>query len=268
MKRLFVNADDFGLSPGVCRGIAHAMSNGIVTGTTVMPCVPGVASLLDQYGPELSGRLGVHLQLTKGKPCLPKELVPSLVAPNGDFPLHETEVSAPDTEEVIAEFRAQVQKLRDHGIEPSHIDAHHHIHKLPQVFPAYCRLALELEVPARGLGTALSMALRQQNIPTADGFIREWFKNDLTAERLLLLVQQTFAHLKENTGGDDLFVELMTHPGFNDSLLSSRSSYTAWREQELEILCSPQVLEGLNDMDIELAPASMLACKIRNESHA
>ena len=36
MRRLIVNADDFGLSEGVDHGIVDAFSNGIVTSTSLM----------------------------------------------------------------------------------------------------------------------------------------------------------------------------------------------------------------------------------------
>lgn len=257
MKRLLVNADDFGLSPGVCQGVLKAMREGVVSAATAMVCTSESEAALARYGPEIAGRLGLHLQLTRGAPCLPPQQVKSLVGDDGLFPSRDEDIANPDPDEILAEFRAQAQKLRSLGIEPSHIDAHHHVHRLPQVFPAYCRLALELGVPARGLGAAHTMALKRQGIATADVLLKTWFKEELTAARLLQLVERAFDALAETFDGEHT-VELMTHPGLVDETLASSSSYVQQREREFEALCSEEVRQGLKDMGVQIVPPAEL----------
>ena len=87
-RRVIFNADDFGLTDGVCRGIREAASAGIVTATTAMVCTEGARDRLVEWGrsPSLAGRIGVHLQLTQGHACLPPAEIPSIVDPAGTFP--------------------------------------------------------------------------------------------------------------------------------------------------------------------------------------
>ena len=84
---LIVNADDYGLTREVSRGIRYAHQNGILTSTTAMMNVERAhedLNLLVGETPELG--IGVHLILTAGSPVLPKSEVPSLVDQNGKFP--------------------------------------------------------------------------------------------------------------------------------------------------------------------------------------
>src|SRR5690625_1142560 len=87
-KKLIINADDFGLTPGVTQGIIEAHNNGVVTSTTALSVsdyfLPAMSAARIQ-APTLS--VGIHLTLTlnKGKPILPKEIVPSLVDEDGFF---------------------------------------------------------------------------------------------------------------------------------------------------------------------------------------
>src|SRR5258707_12628273 len=87
-KQLIVNADDYGLTPGVSRGILEAHLKGIVTSTTVMMGLPGVAAAIaeaQRTAPKLAP--GVHLTYSgKGiRPILPPEEVPSRVQPEGSI---------------------------------------------------------------------------------------------------------------------------------------------------------------------------------------
>ena len=78
-KRLIVNADDYGHSPGICLGIREAHLEGIVTSTTAMmnrPLAPAELTVAARTCPNLG--VGVHLVLTAGKPVLAAEKVASL----------------------------------------------------------------------------------------------------------------------------------------------------------------------------------------------
>ena len=86
MKKLIINADDLGLTPGVTRGIIKAHLNGIVTSTSAMMNSPHISQSLSAVNKEApSLGLGVHLVLTWGKPLLPANAVPSLVDNQGNF---------------------------------------------------------------------------------------------------------------------------------------------------------------------------------------
>ncbi len=252
-SHIIINADDFGLSPGVCAGIIQAVQGGVVTCATAMICSTNAAELVAVHGPKLQGRLGLHLQLTAGQPCLPPENILSLVTERGAFHSRAEELGTVDTREVYREFQAQWQRMCDLGLPPTHLDCHHHVHRLPQVFPAYCRLALETGLPARGLGAAHTIALQQQGIPTADLFVGGWYNDNLSTWQLLELLERHLGALPE-----DGVLELMTHPGLVDATLLHKSGYTQQREQELQTLCDPELKAGLQRLGLRLMTPAQL----------
>jgi len=248
MRRLFVNADDFALTDGVTEGIVAALESGIVGGTTAMVCAAGAVERLTGMAGRLPGRIGLHLQLTGGIPCLPAGEVPSLVGPDGRFPRKKIAVGSVDPDEVRREWRAQLARLRACGIEPSHLDSHHHIHKRPEVYPVYLELARELGLPARALSTAMRQDMDAAGVPHAGACITDWFAEDLSAERLLALVDAAFAGLP-----DGAVVEVMAHPGRCDAALEAISTYAAGRESEFRVLTDPLVRRELATRGITVA---------------
>ncbi len=254
MRRLFVNADDFGLTEGISSGIAAAMAAGVVGGTTAMVCPEGAMERIARLGPALSGRVGLHLQLTGGVPCLPPGAVPSLVTASGAFPRKKIAVENVDPDEVRREWRAQLARFRATGLEPSHLDAHHHIHKRPEVFPVFVELARELGVPARAVSDGMRQGLDAAGVPHADACVTRFFGEGLSREHFLSLVDAAFAAL----GGEGV-VEVMCHPGRCDAALEAISSYAAGREEELRLLADPGLAEALAGRGVEVVDAGGLA---------
>lgn len=232
MIPLVINADDFGLTEGVCSGIVRAIYSGGVTATTAMVCVPGAVERLRRWAPEIPGRIGAHLQLTSGKPVLLPELVSSLVGADGSFPSRRKDVQAPRTEEILSEWRAQIELLLSVGIQPTHLDSHHHIHSSPAAFPAFCEIAKQYGFPARSVDRAMTETLRDSGIPCVDATLIGWYGGELSAESLVKIVRQG---VQEYLGAESF--ELMCHPGFSDNGLGHVSRYTSDRERELAALC-------------------------------
>jgi predicted glycoside hydrolase/deacetylase ChbG (UPF0249 family) len=137
--RLVVNADDFGLSPAISRGILRAHREGIVTSASLLGnCddLLGARALLAE-APELG--VGVHLALCGGRPVAPAESVRSLLHPDGGFGARGQDFIAAWMKgrivpaEVERELDAQVARVRDAGIAVDHLDTHHHLGFLPVV---------------------------------------------------------------------------------------------------------------------------------------
>jgi len=254
MRRLFVNADDFGLTEGVSRGILEAMEAGVVGGTTAMVCAVGAMERIARLGPAISGRLGLHLQLTGGTPCLPASAVPSLVTQQGTFPRKKIAVGNVDPDEVDREWRAQLARFRATGLEPSHLDSHHHIHKRPEVFPVYVALARELGIPARTLSDDMRQALTAAGVPHADVCVTHFFGENLSSGHFLSLVDAAFAAL----GGAGT-VEIMAHPGKCDAALEAISTYGDGREEELRVFTEPGLAKALADRGIVVDGREFLA---------
>jgi len=124
-RRLIVNADDFGLTPGVSAGILDAHRHGIVTSTTVL-----VTSDIDREqlarARDSGIGMGIHVNLTLGKPLTPAR---SLVDGNGRFIRDARRVAAQaDSKDVEAEVTAQVERFEQVvGRPPTHLDSHHHV---------------------------------------------------------------------------------------------------------------------------------------------
>lgn len=263
MRRLFVNADDFGLTEGITRGIALAMATGVVGGTTAMVCAAGAPERISRYGREFAGRIGLHLQLTGATPpCLPPGDVPSLVGADGLFPRKKLDVADVSPDEVWREWRAQLARFRETGLEPSHLDSHHHIHKRPEVFPVFLELARELGVPARALSADMRRAMDAVGVPHADDCLTRFYGEDIGEATLLSLVDAAFAAL----GGTGV-LEVMAHPGHDDAALRAISTYAEGRARELRVLTSPELARQLAARDIAVVGPSQ-AAQVSDLTHA
>jgi predicted glycoside hydrolase/deacetylase ChbG (UPF0249 family) len=137
--RLVVNADGFGASPAISRGILRAHREGIVTSTSILGNCPdptGTKALLDEV-PTLG--VGVHLTLVGGPPVASPGAVRSLLGSDGRFPSHPTEViyswakGAMRADDVEREFEAQVARLADCGLKIDHLDTGFHLGFLPAI---------------------------------------------------------------------------------------------------------------------------------------
>jgi chitin disaccharide deacetylase len=146
LKQLIVNADDWGLTRGVNRGILRAFQHGIVTSTSLM--VTGSAFedavALARNFPELD--VGLHLALVEERAVLGREMLPTLVDELGRFPrtngefLKRALLGSIRWDEVEHEIVAQIERFQDTGLRLSHLDSHQHLHMFPSVFQIVARL--------------------------------------------------------------------------------------------------------------------------------
>jgi predicted glycoside hydrolase/deacetylase ChbG (UPF0249 family) len=153
-RPLIVNADDYGLTAGVSRGILQAHTDGIVTSTSVL--VTG--SAFDQAAGWLAdlGSLdaGIHLAAVgEDPPVLSAREIPSLVDRRGRLRVSWRSFlaaacrGAVDPEDLEREFAAQIEAARSKGLVLSHVDTHQHLHLWPSVSRVVLRLA-----KANGIG--------------------------------------------------------------------------------------------------------------------
>ncbi len=251
MKRLIVNADDFGRTPGVNAGTLEAHRNGIVTSATVMVLEPaaeqGIREALAS-APELE--LGLHVVLTGGGfPASPAAAVATL-APEGRFARDAKALPARiDREEVRREIEAQVERFTLFaGRLPSHLDSHHHAALHPDVEPALSAAARERRLPVRASSFAARERLRRAGLRTPDTFLDGFYAEGATVANLRAILE----------GLLDGASELMCHPGFPDEQLLRGSSYARERGQEVEALCDPGLRALLERLGIELLGFSRL----------
>lgn len=253
MKKLIINADDFGLTDGVCRGIVEAINHGLVSSTSAMVCMPGAAECIARWAPRIQGKIGLHLQLTGDcEPCLPPAEIPTLLTPSGRLPRRPEDVRA-DAEQVAKEWRAQVARLRELGVEPSHLDSHHHIHQRPEYYAIYAHIAGELAKPVRNQKRCMANILDTRGVAHPATCMTEWFGGNTDLAGLITCLEAAY-----NKVGADQLVELMCHPGYADDELRAISSYTTPREAELRVLTSPEAAQHLAKLKIEVVDWSGL----------
>jgi len=284
VKNLIVNADDLGWTEGVNRGIAEAHGHGIVTSASLLAngaaFVSGVELALSREGLGV----GVHLNLSNGAPVAPRELVTTLLNDAGEFAggpesiLVKLARRALQLQEVEEEWDAQITRVREFGITPTHLDGHKHVQMLPGLFEIALRLAKRHDIGAirvsheeSSLRSALSAGENQHagqvliqgvqarglkllahdareqaeraGIATADYFCGIAQTGELTREGLACLLR----------GLPDGTTELMCHPGFMDDELQDS------RRIEVEILTDKGIRNLVAEQGIRLIDYAFLA---------
>jgi len=243
LKSLIVNADDFGLTTGVSRGIIEAHRRGIVSSTTLLVNRPLHEDLLTALRASRLG-VGLHLNLTLGAPISPLEEVPSLVDAEGKLVRDARAVAARvKPEEAALEMRAQLAMfIRLIGRTPTHLDSHHHVGCHSPILELVLELAEELAVPVRSQDAETRRAARARDLRTPDHFFGESGPEPYWALARLL------AHLEALPGGVS---EFMTHPGYFDADLAW-SRYGRQREVELQGLTDPEARQAISAAGIRL----------------
>ncbi len=273
VKRLIVNADDLGLSPGVNRGILEAHKRGVVTSTTAMVNTPSAAAgigLVQAEAPTMG--LGLHLNLSFGKPLLSPAEVPSLVRADGRFVSVSRGLASARCwrpHEVRAELEAQLERfIKLAGALPDHLDSHQLVGSLSSVCrEAMLDLAETHRLPVRRGGRAAFRLLEQEaarrllltswtppllgpfpwrrfdhiynRTPLeTDHFEMSFFGVGATVETLLRILED----LPEGV------TELVCHPGYWDA---GADGY-GWREAELSALTDPRVVAKVKAAGVEL----------------
>lgn len=170
MNRLVVvNADDMGLTPGVCRAVARSHEDGVVTSTSVLAVGRAFeqAAAVVRDHPGLG--VGAHLAIVgEDPPLLDAREIPTLVDRSGRFPLSYRTVVARglagrvDPDDVAREFRAQLERVQGIGRPLSHLDTHQHTH----LWPAVARVVVELAVGAGIAAVRLPTSARRGPLGT------------------------------------------------------------------------------------------------------
>jgi predicted glycoside hydrolase/deacetylase ChbG (UPF0249 family) len=254
-RTLIVNADDFGRTRGVSAGIVHAHLHGLVTTATAMVNMPGAlqdVAQASEQAPTLG--LGVHLNLTLGRPLLDAAEIPSLVGPDGSFYTPDALAASggrPSPVHVEREWRAQIEAFLSTGACLDHLDSHHHAALFsPEMWQLCLTLAEEYRCgvrppapretsddvlfsrfPREALRFATGEARRMlasRGVPSPERLVTRFFARRARLATLLAILES----LPHGT------TELMCHPGWTDAILLSGSGYGREREAELQALTS------------------------------
>lgn len=230
MKSLIINADDFGLSDGVCKSILELFENGAISSTSLMLAAPNATSIAKKWNvKELKNRAGVHLQLSGGKPICSYAEVPSLYNSNKTAFTSIKDGDKYNLHEVEKEWRRQISNAFELlESSPTHLDSHHGVHRIPELFDIYIKLASEYKIPIRGFGEgAIRNRIEKECIPASIALVREWTGKSLDFNSLIDYIQSCFRKYPNET-----IVELVCHPGYCDEYLKNISSLSIAREND------------------------------------
>jgi predicted glycoside hydrolase/deacetylase ChbG (UPF0249 family) len=208
MKSLIVNGDDFGASKGVNLGVIEAHEKGILTSASMMVDTPASAEAADLYARHPTLGVGLHVVLQSPSDSLTPE----------------------------AEVERQLERFIElTGQAPTHIDAHHNVHREEQLLPAFLAVADRHGLPLRG----------HCGVRHVSTFYGQWdgqvHLEGVSPDALARIVA---------TEVEDGINELCCHPGYVDRDLDS--SYLLERQTELETLCDPEVAALLRERGIDL----------------
>lgn len=242
MKRLVINADDFGFTRDVNAGIIEAQRTGVLTATTLMANGEAFedAVRLARATPTLD--IGCHLVLVQGR-----SLVNGRPLPENPARL-ATELLRRRID-IRAELRAQIEKTIAAGIRPTHLDSHKHTHLLPNVFREVVRLAQEfgigyVRLPIMAIaGRAYRRYADCRGVHMTDHFLGFRLTGSLNEQTLAEAIER----LPDGT------TEFMCHPGYlGPELAGASTRLKQSRVSELEALTSPRIREIISSRQIEL----------------
>ncbi|MFH2070193.1 MAG: ChbG/HpnK family deacetylase [Elusimicrobiota bacterium] len=221
MKKLIVNADDFGYNMRINQGIIAAHRNGVVKTTSIMTTKDGFedALRLSRENPSLA--VGLHVDLDRFFVINhEKGVINGMVTP------------AHSPEEIRAEIKSQIDTLKSRGVAIDHITSHHHSHLSPAVFPLVVDVMKEYSMKNMrffkkfysnpGDYDNYRRLLDENRILYPGHFIEGWYWGNIDEE---------FA-----------VAELMTHPGYGE----------IWREYELAACCNPKLKEYFKQKGIQV----------------
>lgn len=272
MKRLVINADDFGWDEGVVKSIGELYEAGLVSSTSCLTNMPGWPLAAEYLRQHPAFGAGVHLVFNDGFPVLPPEQVPALLGKDGRF-LKDQQImwsfKPGATKQLRNELRAQIERfIHDVGRAPDHLDNHCSV---SYVRPDYFKITLELaqayKIPIRApfgddleelaplfsklnniptwqilfLGKRYRRKVDRAGIPRPNTFIQHFsIAGSNTPENLLSILDNL---------QDGWISELLVHPGYDGD----------WREADLRALLDPRIRQRLAEPDIELVSFSTLA---------
>jgi chitin disaccharide deacetylase len=213
-RRIIFNADDFGASTGVNRGIIECHRSGVLTSTSMMVTGAAVdeAVALSRENPDLA--IGLHWDVI------------------GE---DERSFDLRDERAVRDEFARQLDRFVSLlGRPPTHVDSHRHLHR--EVFALFEELVEPLGVPLREDGKVVFVG----------GFYAQWEWGVTDLDHISVATLQQM--LREEATAE--WTEFSCHPGYRSP--DYRAMYLAERETEVQTLTDPRIRETIDELGLEL----------------
>ena len=260
-KLLILNADDLAVSHSEDLASIAALDSKFITSATVMVPCPWFTEVAAYAKAHPGADLGLHLTLTsewqtyRWGPVAPRALVPSLVGPDGYFyPNAQEFAKHAKLDEVELEIRAQIERAKTMGLEPSHLDAHmHSLYVTPDLFRVMLRVAHEYKLPVRMARNIdlfrPGLALMGPGDPVPDAIfspgedvpVSGW--NDYYVNLIKNLqpgVTEVFVHLAHDDAESQAI--MVGHPEWG----------SAWRQREFDAMSSPEFRRAIEENHVAL----------------
>lgn len=256
MKRLIINADDFGICESVNRGIIDCFSYGLVSDLSFIvnsDCFDSSVALLKEKG---ITEVGIHFNLTMGKPNLISNN--SLTDNSGNFVKAKTLfrnfiTGSLNDEEIYQELKFQLDKILATGIKISHFDSHQNIHLIPQIFRQFERLKREYNldistrIPLEKISDPLEIKFSNlRRIMILNLLSKLTIRNSEYVSAVKTIGGDFFNNPKPGNvfervvnalkGNDQETYEIAVHPGYYSDEILKYDQYARERENELQFL--------------------------------
>lgn len=251
MPRIIVTADDFGLCPEVNDAICLLHDRGIVQRTSLIVNTDHFDASIDALLRRPALEVGIHLNLTDGRPAAPVDEVPHLVNRDGSFRggrhygvLARILSGRNPRPEIRSEWRAQIAKAKSAGIEVTHLNGHGHLHLLPQLCETVLDLLQDFAIPrvrlilsagsTRGFvfhycSLHMIRALRRRRLPVSfpNRILGLGHQGSMSEKRIL----KALAEKGEGVA------ELIVHPSLGGNDYHRRWGYAGERETRALLAC-------------------------------
>ena len=274
MKKLVINADDFGIAVTVNEAVQSAFRTGILTSATIIPCGRSYENAVDiaEQNPALG--VGIHLTLVAEQPISDSKKIASLLSNAGRFPANYIDflksfvIGKIKLIDIETECRAQIEKVLDSNLTPTHLDSHQHLHIFPKIAGLVARLAREYSIDAVRLprealsftdadvswlrhiarnGLTVITALTAptytgKGLRCTDNFFGMLYGGALNSRRLKRIISR----LPDGTS------EIMIHPALDNSAMQNIYPWNYDWQQEYHALCDPSVKTLLAENSVYL----------------
>ena len=271
MKKIIVNADDFGRHELINRAVERAFTAGCLKSTTLMAGGTAFADAVSRAKKFSGLGVGIHFTLANGNPVLPPKEIPSLVTEEGIFHgdyvkfLKRYLSGKISLAEVRSELAAQLEKILNAGLTLTHFDSHQHLHHVPGVIEITLDLAAAAGIKSMrvantklfdgeldslgklfgrlGLGSLAKFAAHmahKKNFATPEHFAGIVAGESVSEKFLLKLIE----NFQEGT------TEVMLHPGTDNKSLRAFCEWEHDFEEELAAVTSPKILDALAEKNI------------------
>lgn len=214
---LIINADDFGLTKSCSLAIAEAFGKNLISSTTA--CANGdyiKEAILLAREKGFENKIGVHLNITEGKPLTGDIKNDSFFCEGGEFHGKINRYKKPTEAEILhfkKEISAQIERIKELGVEPTHIDSHHHIHTAPYLINTVKEVAREYGI------NKIRIHRNVGKIKFYKKFGKTVFNNRLTKDGFITVKKfgSIEDFISDSAAISKYDCEIMVHPDYDNS---------------------------------------------------